>query len=165
MTEQAKGETNEAESGANPLSAVYTGEVVNLIGKDVRVRPWGVEALMTEVPAIFGRLLAKVAPLFELVKGNELKAEDILSFLMQNTARELVEFVAWSVGMSEGDVRTLSAGDYLKLARAVVRQNKDFFDQLGGMYEDMGRPIASGLAGIGSRSSSPSGEPGSPSGS
>lgn len=167
MASEESQDRKEAEGGeaqaVSPLSSVYPGENVHVAGRDLWVRPWGVKALMTEVPALMGRLMAKLAPMFEMVKGGSLAAEDILQYMMTNSAGEVVEFVAWSVGVKTDEMEALSAGDFVRLARAVIRQNKDFFDQIGGLYADLGQEIVSGLGATGSRSSSPSEGQGSPS--
>lgn len=138
----------------SPLSSVYPGESVRLAHRDVWVKPWGVKALTTEVPALLGRLMGKVAPLVELAKGG-FTTEEILARIMVDASGETIEFVAWSAGLTEDEIGALSAEDFMKLARAVLRQNKGFFDQLGGLYADMGQKIGSEPEGSGSESSPP----------
>lgn len=143
----------EGEAAASPLSTVWPGESVRVAGRDIWVKPWGVKALMTEVPALIGGLMGKLAPVFEAVRNRATVGnEEILSLLMVNAGSELVDFVSKIVGLAPSEVEAMTAGEFTALLRAMVRQNSDFFDQLGGLYQELGRPIGSVLGATGSRS-------------
>lgn len=133
---------------AAPFAAVFPGEVVLLetLGRPVTVAPWGVKALTQEVPALLGRILAKLGPIFQTAKAG-VKADALTPMLLTQASAELVEFVAWTAKLTAAEIDALSAGDFLRLARAIVRQNNDFFDQLSGLYADLGRPLERAVTG------------------
>lgn len=144
----------EAAAAASPLSTVWPGEAVMVGGRQVWVKPWGVKALMTEVPGLVGSLMGKLAPVFEAVKnGAALGSEDVLRVLMTNAGQEVMDFVCKVVKLSPAEVEAMTASEFVSLLRATVRQNADFFDQVGALYNDLGRPIGSALGGSGSQSS------------
>ena len=154
VREAVRGSENEgdAEKQVSPLSAIYPGEAVVVAGRQVWVKPWGVKAIMTEVPGLFGSLMAKLVPVYETAKGGGIGNEQVLRVLMENAGAEVVDFVAKSVGLSLAETEAMTAGEFVAVLRAVIRQNADFFSNVGGLYQDLGRPIESAVGGTGSQS-------------
>ena len=147
-------ETGEAtEKVASPLSVIYPGEFVRVAGREVFVKPFGVKALMTEVPGLLGSLMGKLTPVYEAAKTGA-GSEVILRALMESAGDDLVDFVARVVRLTPAELEAMTAAEFVSLLRAMVRQNADFFDQVGGLYSELGRPIANVLGGTGSQSSS-----------
>jgi hypothetical protein len=135
-----EGDVNSEQASASPLSAVWPGEAVSVSGRTVFVKPWGVKALMTEVPGLLGSLMGKLAPVYEAARaggGNEA----MLKVLMEQAGTELMDFVAVTVRLTPAELEAATAAEFVNLIRAVVRQNKDFFDSVSGLYSDLGRPI------------------------
>lgn len=149
------GETGTPEPGS-PLQDVFPGETVVLSdGRSITVTPWGFHALVHEVPALLGGLMAKLAPLQQALRGQG--AETILPIVLSRAAAEVADLVAWSCGIEREALDALKASDALKLTRAVVRQNRDFFGELQDLYADLRVEIGSS----GTPSTSPSSAPAS----
>lgn len=138
-----QGDRQEEYTAESPLRVLYPGESVRIAGRDVWVKPWGVKALMTEVPSVIGSLMGKLAPVYEAVRAKQ-GNEAILSALMVNAGDELVDFVGKTAGLSPADLEAATAGEFVGLLRAIIRQNGDFFGQVSGLYADLGKPIVSG---------------------
>jgi hypothetical protein len=136
---EVQGQRGEA-AEASPLSAVFPGETIDVpsIGRPVTVAPWGARALMHEVPVLLGRLMAHIAPIAEQMRGGAGDLE-ALPALTQGAAGELFDLVCWSAKLTPAEQERLSAADFARLARAVVRQNKDFFAELAALYADVTR--------------------------
>lgn len=128
---------------ASPLSVVYPGEYVQLSvrAEPVLVRPWGVKALLHEIPAMFAGIMAKLAPSLKSLKGGTFSVEVVVPVLISQAGTELLTFIAWTAKLTPDEVESLSMTEFTKLLRAVVRQNQDFFEQLRGLYGDLGRPV------------------------
>lgn len=144
------------ETGGHPLGAVYPGESVIVGGRQVWVKPWGVKALMTQVPGLVGSLMAKLAPVYEAFRG-KMSNEVILRTLMTSAGEEIVDFVGKTVGLTDAELESLTAGEFVTLLTAILRVNGDFFDAMGGLYDQFARKIKSAPVATGSRSSSNSG--------
>lgn len=132
------------EEAVSPLAAVWPGEAVFVSGRTVWVRPWGVKALMTEVPGLLGSLMGKLAPVYEAARAG-IGNEALLKALMQNAGSELVDFVAATVKLTPAEIEAMTAAEFVNVVRAIVRQNKDFFDSVAALYSDLGRPIGNAL--------------------
>ncbi|MDR7496846.1 MAG: hypothetical protein QN174_07805 [Armatimonadota bacterium] len=139
-----RGETPES----SPLTAVFPGEAVDCpsIGRLVVVRPWGGEELAHEVPALLGRMAAKVAPLARQLQalraGGDVEPE-AMALLFQAIGREVFDLVCWTGKVTSAERQQLSAADTLRLMRAGLRQNADFFGEAGGLYDEL-RGLARG---------------------
>lgn len=130
----------------SPLASVFPGEVVLLrSGKSLTVKPWGMEALTREVPSLLGKVFARMGSVAEIVKSG-IGAEALVPVLMESMGAELRSLAAWSAGMAPEEFDSLGAADGLRVIRAVLRQNLDFFGELAGLYQDLRRelPGASG---------------------
>lgn len=144
MSTTTKAQAAGGEAEASPLSVVYTGETIKLSvrEKPILVKPWGVKALLHEVPAMFGGIMVKMAPLLQTMKEGNVSAATIVPMLMSHAGEEMLTFVAWSLGLTPVELKELSAAEFVMALRAVVRQNLDFFEQLSGLYQDLGRPVS-----------------------
>lgn len=129
------GETAEK---AETLSSVFPGESVELrsIGKTVTVSEWGAKALVLEVPQKLGRIVGRLMPFAGQLRGAGVEA--VLPPLLQAAGQDMAELVLWSAGLAAEDLERMGAGDLMLLTAAVVRQNKDFFRGLAGLYAALG---------------------------
>ncbi len=125
-------------AGAASLSDVFPGETVRLrsLGRDVLVREWGAAALVREVPAKMGRIMARLVPFAGQMRGGGL--ERILPAFLSAAGEDFAGLVLWSAGLEEAELQRISGGDLMKIAAAVVRQNRDFFAALGGLWAALG---------------------------
>lgn len=141
MEEEKQEQASEA---ASPLAAVWPGEAVTVSGRKVWVKPWGVRALMTEVPGLLGSLMGKLAPVYSAARGGA-GNEEMLRLLMLNAGNELVDFVAATVGLTPAEIEAATAAEFVNLMRAIVRQNHDFFVNVAGLYSDLQKPVGSAV--------------------
>src|SRR3972149_5964001 len=118
---------------------LFPGETVDLISRmPIHINPWGTRQLVQDVPVLIGRVMGKLAPLRDLIKSGDLESAEIIGQFMKQAAGELISLIAWTAKMTEEEFYDLPAGDSMRIMRAVMRQNKDFFAQLAGLYGDLG---------------------------
>ncbi len=117
----------QAEAAAQTLSEVFPGKavVLNSIGKTVVVSEWGARALVHEVPAKFGRVIARLRPFAGELRERGLDAA--LPAVLQAAGEDIAELVLWSAGLEPAVLDRLTAADLMRLTAEVVRQNRDFF--------------------------------------
>ncbi len=133
--------------GVNPLAAVFPGETIALkSGGTVTVTEWSAHALVHEVPALLGRLVSRFIPIAQAAKGKGLDATDtIIADALVGLGPAIWELVAFSTGLPPARMQALRASDFTRLILAIARQNRDFFDQLQLLYEEVGvRALVSG---------------------
>lgn len=131
-------EAAEEKSAAASLSDVFPGEAVELrsLGRTVIVSEWGAAAVVREVPARLGRVMARLVPF-----SGELRARGVveaLPVILRAGGEDFAGLVLWSAGLEESLLERITAGELVRLAAAVVRQNRDFFDELGRLLDAAG---------------------------
>jgi len=117
------------------LSKVLTGESVAFeSGRVTFVRKWGAKAVLHEVPAIFGRLFSRLAP---LGRQGSLSDEAQIPVLLELAAGDVSKLLALSCDLKVEEIEELDADDLVRLVRAVIRQNASFFTESLGLYKDL----------------------------
>lgn len=125
----------EAKSHAPAVSLqdIFPGETYGLkFGKIAVVRKWGAREVTREIPALFARIFSHV-----LKQESELPIEERMILALQGSSEDVMELVKHTCSLTDADIDLMSADELLGLMRAMVRQNKDFFVQAQGLYQDL----------------------------
>jgi len=122
------------------LEEIFPGQAVILAsGKTIVVKPWGMRALVQEVPEVLASIAKRV---FDSISLGRTGSEEMISTLLKSAGRELMELVRWTVKLSEEEFDQLSAADGLRLMRAIMKQNEAFFVELAGLVGDLTAELA-----------------------
>lgn len=129
--------TNGGDPQDSSLAKVFIGETVTFAsGRYTTVRPWSAKALVRDIPAIFGRLFQRLAPLKEGGESGDISRLPVLLELAMGDGVKLLTLA--TDGLTENEIEEeLTAADLILLVRAVVRQNDSFFDQVSGLISDL----------------------------
>lgn len=127
---------------ASPLTDVFPGEAVVLSnGQIVTVRPWSAHQVIHEIPALLGRLFARLAPLSGFTTGDPGWLMANLPGVLSVATVEAAEIIRHSTGLPEEVFTTppppegsgIYADEFMALLEAVVRQNRSFFGRLANL--------------------------------
>lgn len=121
------------EAAAFSLSSIFPGETYGLkAGKIVLVNKWTARQVTREIPAIFARLFSKIVR-----SEDALPIEERMVLALQSSTDDILELVKITCGVTETDLDRMSAAELTGLIRAMVRQNKDFFVEAQGLYQEI----------------------------
>ena len=130
-----------AGAAAQTLSEVFPGEAVELrsVGRTVVVSEWGARALVHEIPAKLGGVIARLVPLSGQLRAGGWEAA--LPAILQAAGEDIAGIVLWTAGLGPEALDRLTAGELLRLTAAVARQNKDFFGAIADLADVLGREL------------------------
>jgi hypothetical protein len=123
-----------------PLGAIFPGEAVDVpsLGRVLTVTPWGAKAAVHEIPVLLGRIVARLVPVLDQLRTGADPVET-LPTVLQGAAREVYDLVVWSVRLTAEEQERLSLADAVRVFRAVLRVNRDFFAELAAAWDDVTR--------------------------
>lgn len=140
---------------ADPLASIFPGKTIALAnGKTVTVRPWGAHAVLHEIPALLGRLMAKLVQFRGLDLASPAWLEENLPALLGAAPDDLEAILVVSTGIPIAWLREppppvgkgVTGEELIDLAAAVLQVNAGFFARL----QTLRRDAPAGIPGFGS---------------
>lgn len=116
------------------LKSVFPGQTVVLSnGNAVTVRPWSAWDVLHRIPAQVGTIAAAVMPVFRGAADSPELMQARVPSALAAASDTIASIIAHETGLTDADLRLLRGADVIKIARAVIEQNLDFFGEIEGL--------------------------------